>query len=147
MYGESKGIINKTNTQLTIEEKMKSYIPLRQLLVIIMLFAGTMLSATTVYVTVNGVYHSEGDISVRVVAADMFGTNANTSRSPSVYCCGQQIITWEYFPFNSCNATFTVTQDDRSVTVSGVYVWDEMPWTNVTVTLPSIPNFPHKMEN
>ncbi|HOH97321.1 MAG TPA: hypothetical protein PL188_03310 [Candidatus Cloacimonadota bacterium] len=62
---------------------MKSYIPLRSLLVMVMLIAGTLLSATTVYVVVNGVYHDKGIITIDVVANDMMGIIWNIFYPPA----------------------------------------------------------------
>ncbi len=126
---------------------MKIYIPLRSLLVMVMLITGTLLSATTVYVVVNGVYHDKDTITIDVVANDMIGTSDNIDVDPTVYCCGQQTIIWDNFEFYGCTATFTATQGTRSAFVSGVYVYGEMPWTIVTISLPLIPDYPHKNEN
>lgn len=122
---------------------MRNVIPKKLTIMLALVLAGMLLHATTVILTIDGVYSNQGDIQVLVVAATPFGENANATITPTVQWCGRQTYVWNGFPFQNCNATFIVTQGTRTVSQSRVWIWEEAPWANPYFKLPSIPNLPH----
>lgn len=120
---------------------------LKMLMLVAFITLNCWLFSVTVYVDVHNVYHDKGNMTIIFVRNGGFGESTSISGiTPTVYCCGNQLIEWNNFPYSNCTGTFTVTQGTRSGTSSIVEVYSEMPWTHVDVTLPPIPNYQHRYE-
>jgi hypothetical protein len=113
---------------------------------IAIMLASAWLYSSTIRIDVTNVYHNKGNITIRILDQGQMGSSYTRYFPPTVYCCGTQTIYWEDFQLQSGTIYVEATQDGRSANQSGITI---EPWPSVTyvyLTLPAIPNFPHKNE-
>lgn len=113
---------------------------------ITIMLASTWLYSSTIRIDVTNVYYNQGNITVTILDQGQLGLSYTRSFAPTVYCCGTQTIYWNDFPLQSGTIYVEATQNGRSANQSGITI---EPWPSTTfvyLTLPIIPNFPHKNE-
>ncbi|HPS40108.1 MAG TPA: hypothetical protein PL124_11880 [Candidatus Cloacimonadota bacterium] len=115
-------------------------------LIAIMLMSAWLYSST-IRIDVTNVYYNQGNITVTILDQGSMGLSYTRTFAPTVYCCGTQTIYWEDFPLSYPARIYVeAEQSGRSANQSGITI---EPWPSTTfvyLTLPIIPNFPHKNE-
>ncbi len=132
---------------MTKEDLMRLTAKAKVMVLIAIMLTSAWLYSSTIIIEVGGVYHSQGPIKVMILDQGPLGLSYTRTFSPTVYCCGTQTIRWEEFPLEyPARFYIEVEQGGRSANQSNIYI---DPWPSATyvyLTLPSIPNFPHKTE-
>lgn len=119
----------------------------RVIALIAIMLASAWLYSSTIRIDVTNVYYNQGNIEITIMDQGTFGLSYERSYPPTVYCCGTQTLYWLEFDLDyPAMIRVTAEQNGRSATQSDITI---EPWPSTTfvyLTLPIIPNFPHKNE-